>query len=283
MSNFKTKFKAMMLNRTFRIVLNSIYSIGASVVVLGALFKIQHWNGAGIMLTAGLITEAVIFFIYAFEPSDEPERKESNNSESLAVRATTRIMPGFNLHGSFSEKSEGYSTDLGTLVEFDKMLQDSNITPELLQKLGEGMQRLSESTTNLGATVDVREASASYMKTIQQANESLGKTANSYEKVINDVILKTVFKYKGISNAMGSIEEGALEFRQHTERFSTNIHDLNKIYAQQKKVAETYLKDQIICAEETVEYKENIRELNQNLKELNQIYKGMIKAVKVRG
>src|SRR6188508_22519 len=48
-----------------------LYGWGASVVIIGALFKIQHWKGAGIMLTAGLGTEAVIFFFSAFEPIHE--------------------------------------------------------------------------------------------------------------------------------------------------------------------------------------------------------------------
>ena len=48
-----------------------LYGIGASVVIVGALFKIQHWNGAGLMLTVGLFTEAIIFFFSAFEPLHE--------------------------------------------------------------------------------------------------------------------------------------------------------------------------------------------------------------------
>jgi hypothetical protein len=40
-----------------------VYSIGASVVIVGALFKIMHWPGAGVMLTAGMMTEAILFTI----------------------------------------------------------------------------------------------------------------------------------------------------------------------------------------------------------------------------
>ena len=48
-----------------------LYGIGAAIVIAGALFKIQHWEGAGIMLTVGLLTEAIIFFFSAFEPLHE--------------------------------------------------------------------------------------------------------------------------------------------------------------------------------------------------------------------
>lgn len=56
------KLAQLMQNKKFKGFLTMLYSLGASVVVLGALFKIQHWPGAGFMLSAGLITEALIFF-----------------------------------------------------------------------------------------------------------------------------------------------------------------------------------------------------------------------------
>ena len=45
----------------------AFYSLGASVVIIGALFKIMHWPGAGYVLTAGMVTEAILFFIGVFE------------------------------------------------------------------------------------------------------------------------------------------------------------------------------------------------------------------------
>ena len=52
----------------YDVLMPKIYGLGAAVVIIGALFKIQHWEGAGIMLTVGLLTEAVIFFLSAFQP-----------------------------------------------------------------------------------------------------------------------------------------------------------------------------------------------------------------------
>ena len=48
-----------------------LYGWGASIVIIGALFKIQHLPGSGFMLTIGLGTEALIFFFSAFEPVHE--------------------------------------------------------------------------------------------------------------------------------------------------------------------------------------------------------------------
>jgi len=56
-------------------VTNMLYGIGAAIVILGALFKIQHWNGGSLLLTIGMITEAVVFTYSAFE------KKENNNNK----------------------------------------------------------------------------------------------------------------------------------------------------------------------------------------------------------
>src|SRR4249919_1314385 len=58
-------------SKGFKNMMAKLYGIGASIVIVGALFKIQHWEGAGFMLTVGLLTEAVIFFFSAFEPPHE--------------------------------------------------------------------------------------------------------------------------------------------------------------------------------------------------------------------
>jgi gliding motility-associated protein GldL len=52
----------------YKLIMGYVYGWGAAVVLAGALFKIQHWPGASIMLTAGMGTEIVIFFLSAFDP-----------------------------------------------------------------------------------------------------------------------------------------------------------------------------------------------------------------------
>ena len=61
----------MATSRGYKKAMGYAYGIGAAVVILGALFKLMHWPGASIMLIAGLGTEALIFFLSAFEPVGE--------------------------------------------------------------------------------------------------------------------------------------------------------------------------------------------------------------------
>ena len=60
---FKTK--------AYQVTVGYIYGWGASAVIIGALFKIMHFPGAGVILTAGMLVEALIFFVSAFEPPME--------------------------------------------------------------------------------------------------------------------------------------------------------------------------------------------------------------------
>jgi len=85
--------------------ISKLYGLGASVVIVGALFKIQHWPLAGTMLTIGLLTEAVIFFFSAFEPLHEevdwslvyPElagilRREQKNYHLMVVNIVVQLV-----------------------------------------------------------------------------------------------------------------------------------------------------------------------------------------------
>jgi gliding motility-associated protein GldL len=96
-----------------------LYGWGAAVVILGALFKIQHWKFAGEMLTVGLSTEAIIFFFSAFEPlHEEPD--------------WSLVYPELN-SGEKSEDGHDRIEDKGSITEqLDHMLEEARIEPELI-------------------------------------------------------------------------------------------------------------------------------------------------------
>lgn len=265
----------LMRNKKFKGFVSTLYSLGAAVVVLGALFKIQHWTGSGFMLAAGLITEALIFVIYAFEPNDDAQLDHKTiENPSLEDPGSPAL-----ISGNFVRNE-----DTGTLSisKFDKMLEDVSMTPEVFFKLGEGMKKLGVATENMNSMVDVSTASLKYMETIKKADESLEKTAKSYEFVISNVTAKTVFKYKSIANSLSGIETGARDFEQQMSALNKNLLALNAVYKQQKKEADEFLKDQAEAAAESKIYNEQIKELNKNLSALNHLYSNMLSAVKTK-
>ena len=274
-----------------------LYGLGASIVILGALFKIQHWRMAGLMLSIGLITEAIIFFFSAFEPLHEevdwslvyPELAGIPEDESPELAAYGGIQ-----RGAVSGLGGG-GTGSVALAKFDEMLEKAEITPDLLQKLGFGMKKLSESTANMNAMGDVSVASSRYMNTINSANDSLGKLSDSYQstaRIIND----TNSTYHNMADSFSVIEVGGKSYQQQLESLNKNLSALNAVYELQRKSADVHMKesetlyngiqgimkDLSESAGDTKQYREQITKLNVNLSALNNVYGNMLAAMNVK-
>jgi gliding motility-associated protein GldL len=273
-----------------------LYGIGASIVIIGALFKIQHWHGATFMLCVGLCTEAVIFFFSAFEPLHEeidwslvyPELAgiPEEGAEELPAHGGGKYRGGV---------GGGGGAGSAALAKFDEMLEKAEITPDLFQKLGVGMKKLGDSTANINAMGDITAASTKYMGTINTANESLGKLSESYQtttKIINE----TGSNYKNIADSLSVIESGGKSYQQQLEVLNKNLSALNTVYELQKKGADDHIKesdalfkglqglmkDLTESSGDTKKYREQISKLNDNLSALNNVYGNMLAAMNVK-
>ena len=154
-------------SKTGKNVMAKAYGIGAAVVILGALFKIQHYPGADIMLIVGMGVEAIIFFISAFEPIHE-EWDWSLVYPELA-----------GMEGEARPKNLGAGGD-AVSQQLDKMLSEAKIGPDLIEGLGSGLKSLSTNVSSMadlsGATVGTKE----YADNIHKANEQLIGKHTSY-------------------------------------------------------------------------------------------------------
>jgi gliding motility-associated protein GldL len=281
-----------------------LYGLGASIVIVGALFKIQHWPLAGTMLTIGLLTEAIIFFFSAFEPLHEEIDWTLVYPELAGIPEEGEELPA---HGAGKQRDSvargfaggggGYGGGAGSaaLAKFDEMLEKAEISPELFQKLGVGMKKLGDATANISAMNDISAASSKYMNTMDVANESLGKLAESY-KATTQVINETGSNYKNIAESLSTIEVGGKSYQQQLETLNKNLSALNAVYELQKKGADDHLKesealykglqglvkDLTDSAGDTNKYREQITKLNENLTALNNVYGNMLAAMNVK-
>jgi gliding motility-associated protein GldL len=276
-----------------------LYGLGASVVIIGALFKIQHWPFAGPMLTVGLCTEAVIFFFSAFEPLHEEVDWSLVYPELAGIPEDEAELPAHGKHRGGGGGGGGYVGGGGAgsaaLAKFDEMLEKAEITPDLFQKLGVGMKKLSEATATMNAMGDVSAASTKYINTIKGADESLGKLAESYQSTAK-VINETGSNYKNIADSLTVIEMGGKSYQQQLESLNKNLSALNTAYELQLKgtsdnVKESdalykgiqgLMKDLTESAGDTKKYREQITRLNDNLTALNSVYGNMLAAMNVK-
>ena len=269
-----------------------LYGIGASVVIVGALFKIQHWNGAGPMLIAGLGTEAIIFFFSAFEPIHE------DIDWSLVYPELA------GMHGEDGEEGALEEEEKGTLTEqLDTMLEEAKIGPDLIASLGAGMQNLSDQTAKLSNVTDASLATNDYLNNVKSATKSVEAMAQTYEKATDAVSSSASSLASSYSKATQSLEkfsdsnsasfEEAQTYGQQLQKVSKNLSALNASYELQlqgsnehtKSTAKLYegvkelmqnLNDSI---SDTKKYKDEISQLSSNLTALNTVYGNMLSAM----
>jgi len=146
-----------------------LYGLGAAVVIIGALFKINHYPGADYMLIVGLGTESMIFFFSAFEPPHvEPD--------------WSLVYP--QLAGIFHEGDDGTpgSQKGSGTQELDKMLEDAKIGPELIESLGTGLRSLTDTTAKLSDVSNAAMANDNFVSTMKSATDSASVLSESYRK-----------------------------------------------------------------------------------------------------
>ena len=246
-----------------------LYGFGAAIVIVGAMFKIMHWPGAGPMLVVGLSTEAVIFFFSAFEPPHE-EVDWSLVYPELA-----------GMHGE--EGDHAKIEDKGSLTEqLDTMLEDAKIGPELIASLGDGMRSLSDQAGKLNNITDASVATNDYVSSVKSAAKNVDSLSGAYSKAaeslmglavsgddsanLGDQIVK-VSKNLSALNASYELQlQGSTDHLKATSKFYDGLENLMK-----------NLNDSV---DDTKKYKEQIGQLSANLESLNTIYGNMLTAMR---
>ena len=258
-------------SKKFKNIMKYIYGWGASIVIVGALFKILHWPGADIMLIVGLLTEAFIFFVSVFEPMHE------DPDWSL-------VYPELALGHADDHKGLDDGEDLSVTQELDNMLEEAKIDSDLITSLGEGMRNLSDNANQLGKVSGAAGATEEYVSSLKGASERVTGLSDVYEKASQSLL--------GIAE---SSDDGG-SFGEQLQKVSQNLAALNNVYELQLKGSSESLEQQQKLqdgisslmsnlhdsVEDTRLYKENMAQLAQNLTALNTVYGNMLNAMTVR-
>lgn len=273
-------------SRGFKQFMAKLYGIGASVVILGALFKINHYQGADLMLVIGLTTESIIFFFSAFEPPHvEPDW-------SLVYPELAGMY-----HGVAGELEDDMINKEGLTGELDGMLAEAKIGPELIGSLGEGLRALSDNTNKLsdvsnatlatneftqkikGATISVETLSDSYNK----QSESIDKDVTVSEQYYNSVQSASQ-SANGLTDVYNQAQQSIKEDMESTKGFAESVKAATN---SANELAENYSKSSEVLAESAkaldfTSIKENnygsqLDKIAQNLESLNSAYEFQLK------
>jgi gliding motility-associated protein GldL len=255
-------------SKRFRTFMARLYGWGASIVILGALFKIQHWPGAGFFLVLGLGTESIIFFFSAFEPPHEEWDWSLVYPELAGMHE-----PGY-------ERGKRKKPD-PVAQALDRMLADAKIGPELIQSLGTGLSKLGDNTAKLADLSDATVATNEFSSNARKAASSLSTLTESYDKAV------------AVMNEFNSSSEDVRAYNEQLKHAGRNLAAINANYELQLQDSVAHLKqtsrfyegiNQLMdnlnsSLEDTKRYKEEVSKLAKNLSALNTVYGNMLSAM----
>ncbi|MCQ2193476.1 MAG: gliding motility protein GldL [Paludibacteraceae bacterium] len=262
------------------------YGFGASIVIIGALFKIQHYPGAGIMLGVGMGIEAILFALSALEPPHK-EWEWSKVYPELAS-AEEEAAPSKKDKKKKEEEKKGVG------------LADLNNIPGLVEsdmaKLSDGIKRLSETAGQIGSMGNAAAVSDAYTANLSKASEAAGAFAAS-QKSLKDSSDSLVSSYQNIAASIGSASQGSKNFAEQIDGINKNISTINSVFELQvksvneqneamKTLAAAVAKIESSLSNSAMEaegYKEQIALLSQQMKSLNSVYGNMLNAMTIRG
>jgi gliding motility-associated protein GldL len=240
-----------------------VYGLGASVVIVGAMFKIMHWKGADVMLIVGLSTEALIFAFSAFQPVPHDPKWE-------------RVYP--QLADDYYEEA----TTSGVSKKLDDMLEDANIDQAVINKLGTGLNNLSSSVEKMGELSNAAVATNEYAENVKAASKSIVEVNKSYAKTVEAV------------GEMANATSDAREYHAQVQNITKNLGALNAVYEMELQDANNHLRamnkfygnlssameNMADASKDTQQFKDELAKLSKNLNTLNGVYGNMLAAMR---
>ncbi|MGM0619648.1 MAG: gliding motility protein GldL [Bacteroidota bacterium] len=247
-----------------------VYGWGASVVMLGALFKLQHWEYGGLLLTVGLITEAFIFFLSAFEP---PMDMPDWGKVYPELREEYEMMDVDELN---QNNKKG---------EFNQLLGSSDLSPDLLDKVGKSLSELSAVARGISDISSATLATDMYVKNLSSASESMNSLAEINKRAndtINESVNKLVDSYTSASQQFSETGKGTIgTLQKGSEEFSAQLSETGKKIAETVNGATVSFSNEIKnIGEGSKQYYNNLERLNQNISALNENFENQLQGTK---
>ena len=264
-----------------------VYSIGAAVVIVGALFKIMHWPGAGVMLTAGMMTEAILFTIGIFE-----KPHATYHWEHVFPTLVEEEAKPIEINGAIGGGMVG-----GAPVAMPGM---EKLSDEDAKKLTESIKNMSETAAQLANISRVAGLTDSYANNLQKASEAAAQFATKQQN-LDEATNTLLTSYKGIAENMLAAEDKTKSFAEKANELSKNLGSINTSYELQLKgitaqaeaiesqtskinaVTNEFekLHTAVSASSKNMDaYKSMTDQLTKNVSDLNNVYGNMLNAIK---
>ncbi|WP_419700889.1 gliding motility protein GldL [Mucilaginibacter sp. NFX135] len=251
--------------------IGNVISWGATVVIIGLLFKIQHWPMASTFITVGLGMEAFLFFLLGFQREDKdidwvrvyPELSEEFSGE--LPKATTRPV--------ISNSSNTQA--------LDKMLEDAKIGPDLVRSLGDGLRTFGDKVAAISRVTDAGEATIAFTDKVKTASASYDKLSNAFDKASANL------------SELANSNVDSKAYHEQVTKLGRNLSELNAVYELELQDSSAHLKSMNNfyknlsltmnnfneSLDDSKQFKEEVGRLAKNLASLNSVYGNMLTAM----
>lgn len=255
-------------------LLHTAISWGASVVIIGALFKILHLGGiyGNYMIGIGLGVEAFLFFIMGFFPPAKdpawqkvyPELDDEYSGElpTVSPRAVQAAPPS-------------------STAALDKMMSDAKIGPELIESLGTGLRTFGDKVSTISTVADASTATNEFTSKVKTASTSFDQLSSAFTKATSSL------------SEMANSNVDTKAYHEQVTNLAKNLSALNAVYELELQDSSVHLKSMNTFYQnlsvtmhnfsETMEdskvFKDEVSRLAKNLSSLNAIYGNMLSAM----
>jgi len=253
---------------------NMIIGIGASVVLMGALFKLQHWPGASEMLIAGMVTEAVIFLLLGVLPPHKDYYWE-------------KIYPEIDIAPDEEELKRAHSKAIhggqGITQQLDNMLENAKVEPDMIKRLGDNLKKLGENIEKMNQLGDAGAATKEYSDKAKQAAQALDGMKTAYADATEAM------------TKLQSAQSDTVKYHEQVQMVTKNLASLNAMYELELQGTNNHLKSMnkfvgslsealnnlTDSVEDTKKFRNEMNGLAKNLNNLNTIYGNMLSAMQI--
>jgi gliding motility-associated protein GldL len=255
--------------------LHTAISWGASIVIIGALFKILHLGGiwGNYMIGLGLGVEAILFFLTGFfPPAQDP--------------AWEKVYP--ELHPEYagelptsSARAVSVPQSAPTSAALDNMLRNANVGPELIESLGNGLRTFGDKVAAISNVADASSATTEFASKVRTATASFDGLNNAFDKATAQLV------------EMGQSTGEARAYHEQVNKLAKNLSALNAVYELELQDSSAHLRSMNTfyqnlsttmhnfneSMEDSKMFKEEVGKLAKNLSSLNAIYGNMLSAM----
>lgn len=281
---------------------NFAYSIGAAVVIWGALFKILHLPGGNTLLCIGMGTEVLMFILTAFDRPEQAYKWEevfpvlrSNNPEDRPDFSSGKgivINGGGNGGGT---AAEGGTININAAGGTGSVLPAGvNVSEEDTRSLSESIAKMAAASDQLSKMAELTDATGQYLSQLSAISEQMEQLRSTTE-ALNQVTSVLLSSYKAITDNSENITRSSQGYVGQMENLNRNINGLNTIYEIQLKSISTQLDniDRVNrglkdirdmyekSAAESASYCDEAEKMARYMKQLNNVYEKMVKAMTV--